>query len=334
VDINGDGLLDLVVSAGENLYIFLNVGTKKKPLFAVHDRPLAGIWGSAPLPTFGIQFVDWDKDGKKDILSGLTIFRNLGNGNYQPFALLPSGNRINHPAPRGDGWTFTQLADLDGDARLDLLYGTHEGNIWLHRNLGGKPPRFDEKGTLLRTADGKPIKVGPLPNQKMDFDVLQGARTTFTVADFDGDGRLDLVVGDTYGKVRYYRNVGTTHQPLFAAPVLIGDMRIRMIPYASDWDGDGRMDVVGSAANGDIAIYRNQGKNRFDAAKLIRVPPVPYSPFAAVVDWNNDGDADLIVGTAYGYFCWFERSFLERGYAKATVVKQGRGGRPSTRTKR
>ena len=43
-------------------------------------------------------------------------------------------------------------------------------------------------------------------------------------------------------------------------------------------------------------------------------------PSVTVVDWNNDGDADLVVGTAYGYFCWFERSFLERGYAKAERV--------------
>ncbi len=36
-----------------------------------------------------------------------------------------------------------------------------------------------------------------------------------------------------------------------------------------------------------------------------------------MTDWNGDGDDDLIVGTAYGYFCWFERSFLDRGYAVA-----------------
>jgi hypothetical protein len=317
VDLNGDGLLDLVVSAGENVYLWYNVGTRRQPRFAVQNKPLPGYGGSDPLPTFGLQFLDWDGDGRTDILSGLTIYRNAGDGRYQPEPLLPPGNRIEHPAPRGDGWTFTQLADLDGDGRLDLLYGTHEGHIWLHRNLGGKPARFDEAGRQLRTVDGQPIRVGPVPGQKMDFDVLQGARTTFTVADFDGDGLPDLVVGDTYGKVRHYRNVGTRQEPRFAAGVEIGDLKIRMVPYAVDWDGDDRVDVIGSAASGEVVFFRNLGAGRFAAGQRLPVPQVPYSPVVAVTDWNGDGDADLIVGTAYGYFCWFERSFLERGYARA-----------------
>jgi len=317
IDLDGDGLLDLVVSAGENIFIFFNKGTRQAPKWHVHNKPLPGIWSSAPLPTFGVQFLDWYGTGGKDILTGLTMYRDLGHGQYQPDALLPAGNRIDHPAPRGDGWTFTQLADLDGDGKRDLLYGTHEGHIWLHRNLGGRPPRFEGHGVRLETADAQPLHVGPAAGQKLDFDVLQGARTTFTAADFDGDGLVDLVVGDTYGKVRHYRNVGTRARPRFAAGELIGDMKIRMVPYAADWDGDGRMDVVASAASGEIVLYRNQGNNRFAAAVPIRVPPVPYGPFAAVVDWNGDGDSDLIIGTAYGYCCWFERSFLERAYARA-----------------
>lgn len=320
VDLNGDGLLDLVVSSGENIYVFYNVGTKTKPLFAVHNKPLLSEWGSMPLPTWGVQFFDWDGDGKLDILSGLTIYLNKGNDRFEAVGLLPAGNKIEHPAPRGDGWTFTQLADLDGDGRPDLLFGTHEGNIWLHRNLGGAPPRFDEKGVLLKTAGGKAIHVGPTPGQKMDFDVLQGSRTTFSVADFDGDGLLDLVVGDTHGKVRVYRNTGDRKSPDFAAPIELGDMKIRMIPYAADWDGDGKPDIIGSSADGKVWYWRNLGRGRFDKEKVIKMPEVCYSPFAAVVDWNGDGDLDLLVGTAYGYTCWFERSFLEHGYAIAERV--------------
>jgi hypothetical protein len=316
VDLNGDGLLDLVVSAGENVYIYYNIGTRRSPKFAVHDRPLPAHWGSLPLPTSNLQFLHWDGDGRLDMLSGLTVYRNKGDGDFEPRPLLSPDNHIEHPGT-GDGWMFTQLADLDGDGRLDLLYGTHSGHIYFHRNLGGQPPRFDETGRKLLLADGRPIHVGPMPGQKMDFDVLQGARTTFTVADFAGDGRLDLVVGDTYGKLRYYRNVGTRQEPRFASGLELGDLKIRVVPCAADWDGDGRVNVVASAASGTVVLYRNLGGGRFAAATPLHFPPVPYGPHVAVTDWNRDGDADLIVGTDYGYFCWFERSFLEHGYARA-----------------
>jgi hypothetical protein len=313
-DVNGDGLLDLVVSASTNVYIYLNVGTKTHPRFAVHATPLPNSWGGASLPTFRVQFLDFDGDGKQDMLTGLTIYRNNGDGSFTPQPLLPDGNRIDHPATMGDGWMFTQLADLDGDGRRDLLYGTHAGEIYFHRNQGR---RFDEPGVLLKLEDGRPLHVGPEEKQALNFDVLQGSRITFAAADFDGDGRMDLAVGDTYGKLRYFRNVGSKTQPLFAKPIQLGDMKIRMVPCVCDWDRDGRPDIIGSAASGSIALFRNLGANQFAEAKPLRVPNTPYSPTVTVTDWNGDGDDDVIVGTSYGFFCWFERSFLERGYAPA-----------------
>ncbi len=313
-DVNGDGLLDLVVSASFNVYVYLNVGTKTHPVFAAHATPLPNKWGGSALPTFGVQFLDFDGDGKQDMLCSLSIYHNKGDGTYSPQSLLPAGNRIDHPAKMGDGWIFTQLADLDGDGRRDLLYGTHGGNIYFHRNEGR---RYEEPGIVLKLEDGKPLHVGPEPGQALDFDVLQGARITFAAADFDGDGRIDLAVGDTYGKLRYFHNVGSKTQPLFAKPVQLGDLKLRMVPYACDWDRDGRPDIIGSSANGRISLFRNLGGNRFAKGEALAVPPVPYSPTVMVTDWNGDGDDDLIIGTAYGYFCWFERSFLERGYAAA-----------------
>ena len=139
-------------------------------------------------------------------------------------------------SPRGDEWTFTQLADLNGDGRLDLLFGTHEGHIWLHRHQGGSEGRYDQTGEMLQLVNGQPLHVGPVAGQNLDFDVLQGARTAFTAGDFDGDGQVDLVVGDTYGRVRYFRNAGTRASPQFATPVELDDMKIRMVPFAADWE--------------------------------------------------------------------------------------------------
>ena len=319
VDINGDGLLDLVVSASTNVYLYENVGTKTKPRFRVHANALPNPGGSAALPTFPVQFVDVNDDGRPDIVCNLRVYYREADGRFTAGSLLPPGNQIDHPAKMGDGWTYIHLADLDGDGRRDILYGTHSGHVYLHRNLG---KRYDEKGTQLMQVDGAPVHVGPIEGQSMDFDVLQGARTSIAAADFDGDGRIDLVVGDTYGRLRYYHNEGTPAAPRFATPRLVAEMGIRVVPSVSDWDHDGRPDIVASAASGSVALVRNQGGNQFSAPERLKIPPTPYSPSVTVTDWNGDGDDDVIVGTAYGFFCWFDRSFLEHGYAHAQQIKK------------
>jgi hypothetical protein len=48
---------------------------------------------------------------------------------------------------------------------------------------------------------------------------------------------------------------------------------------------------------------------------------LPYESVVNAADWNEDGDLDLLVSASYGYLCWFERSFLEHGYAKAEVLQ-------------
>lgn len=321
VDFNGDGLLDLAVSSNLNIFLFPNIGTKSEPRFDVTAAPLPAVWGAYPLPTTGLQFLDYNGDGKRDLLSILSVYVQTEPGKYQRTGLLARDCKIDHPQPHGDPWTFTQLADLNGDDRLDLLYGTHEGHVWLHA-AGEAQGQYDQTGFKLLLTNGEPVHVGPKPGQDVkDFIILQGSRTTFTVADFDGDGRLDLVVGDTKGVARYFQNAGTKAEPVFELAHEFESLGIRMVPFAADWNHDGRMDVVGSAASGKVVAWINQGDGKFAPVEPIDFPAVPYSPSVSVIDWNDDGDDDLIIGTAYGFFCWFERSFLERGAFAAERVK-------------
>ena len=121
--------------------------------------------------------------------------------------------------------------------------------------------------------------------------------------------------------VRHLDKLAAKTAPRFAPAVEIADLKIRCVPCAVDWDQDGRVDVIAIAASGEVVLIRNLGANGFASAAPLQVPAVPYGPSVSAVDWNGDGDVDLIVGTDYGYFCWFERSFLERGYARAQRVE-------------
>jgi hypothetical protein len=329
VDFNDDGLIDLVVSSNDNVYLYRNVGNKKVPLFEAHANYLPSAWGNAFIADIGSQVVDWNGDGLFDIVTRFSVRLNEGKGWPNTFSkpqpVLPERETISHPAPMGDNYSFTKVADLDGDGRLDILFGDHGGNVYFHKNLStSKTKHFDVTGVKLMMTNGKPIKVGPAEGAEMNFQVLQGARTTFIAADFNKDGKLDLVVGDTYGKVRYYENQSTPNEMLFSTPVLLGDMQARMAPTAADWNQDGYPDVIGVNANGDMQLFLNQtGKTaaaRFTAGTNFVVPAVPYWTAVNIVDWNGDGDEDVMIATDYLYFAFAERSYIEHGYANAHLL--------------
>ncbi len=349
VDLNGDGLLDLVVAQGRDLSIYYNVGTKSSPLWEYAPK-MPGKWQTSPLYGWGTQMFDWNGDGHFDLVQDFSVRLNLNKGNPQFFgpaqSILGPSDKIFHKSPTGDQWTFTYVVDLDGDGKPDILYGVHEGWVYFHRNLSeGNKTKFDNQGVKLMMEDGQPIKVGPEAGHAWDFDVLQGARTTIAAADFDRDGKVDLIVGDTYGKVRYYRNLTGGSHPIFAKPVLIADVGSRLVPTIADWNRDGWPDVIVGSNRAYVVL--NTGKSaglRFEPAKILNLGPpnlaagpalvpipgspewregqgqgdfLPYESVVSAVDWNEDGDSDLMALTSYGYLCWFERSFLEHGYAPA-----------------
>ena len=49
------------------------------------------------------------------------------------------------------------------------------------------------------------------------------------------------------------------------------------------------------------------------------VPRVPFGSTVMALDWNGDSDVDLLNLASYGYLCWYDRSFVNHGYATATI---------------
>ena len=323
-DWDDDGDLDLVVSARENLYLYENTGNAAAPRFAMHTRPVQTEWGAARIAAR--QFVDWNGDGRLDIVHGYSVRLNSGRGNPwswdKTVSVLSAGVHIAHPSGIGDDWFWPFLDDLDQDGRFDVLFGDWAGHIWFHRNLSSETARkFDVEGRKLTLVSGEPIKVGPLGKDiKTDFEALQGARTVFTLDDFDRDGHRDLIVGDTYGIVRFYRHAGSADHR-FAAPVEVGNLGIRLLVDATDWNRDGWPDVIAGAANGRVRVFLNTGDGggpRFETGFDPGLPSIPQ-PRVLMADLNGDGDEDLYLPSTMGS-CFVERSFLEHGYAQGRVI--------------
>ncbi len=285
VDFTGDRLADIVASSGERIYFFRNVGTREQPLFEAHRDWLPGAWGNAPLA--GTQFLDYDGDGQLDAIDGPRVYRNTGRGSpgifASPISLLRPGQKIEHLSGIGDDWTFQRLYDLDDDGTFDLLDADHAGHIWWHNNRGTATAcDFDTRGVQLALVDGAPLTVG---GKRTGFDALQGARATYTVGDFDGDGHADLVTTDTFGEVIYFRQVPGSSSgaagdkaPIFESGQRIAKLRIRGVPTACDWNGDGRLDIVAGSSAANVMVVLGNGAREgaiFDEPAPITLPPAP-----------------------------------------------------------
>ncbi|MEX2171765.1 MAG: FG-GAP-like repeat-containing protein [Pirellulales bacterium] len=330
VDYNADGRLDLAVSTDAQMYLYRNIGTATAPRWTAGALPLPSEWGSVPL--FASQFIDWNNDGHLDKIQDVTVALNLAQGNpgvYGPAtSVLPAGQSIPPKPGGGDGWQWLRLFDLNFDGKTDILDADHDGKIWLHRNLGTiAAPNFDTTGQIVMQLNGTPIDVGPGPSDP-PFDQLQGSRATYSVADFNENGRADLVVVNFAGAVRYYENemAASTDTPLFTQPTLVGQLPTRGVPFAADWDDDGDLDILASASPAEMMFIENSGNDiggraTFLPGVYVDLIDAPYDSIGLnVVDFNGDGDGDVVVDTTHRYTIFTDGSFLRHGYATGTVL--------------
>ncbi len=321
VDFGGHGLLDLVVStSGGEIYIFRNIGTAQEPLFDVDVPPIRNAWGNSTLSTH--QFIDWRNDGYPDYVESYQVHLNSHLGNpYQwdkVVNVLQPGAMIAHPYGIGDDWFWPYLCDFRKTGNFDVLFGDWAGNIWMHRNLGTRDkPQFDLTGYRLKTTDGQDIKVGPINvDIHQSFRALQGDRTTFAVGDVDGDGNNDLVVADTYGIIRFYRNAGTNENPVFDPPIVVGNVHSDSVLDVDDWYNDGRLDIIVGSADHEVHLFRNigtKGHAQFDSGTKLNLPWV-LEPRAIMVDMDHDGNKDLFLLSTQGSVL-INKFFALHGYA-------------------
>jgi hypothetical protein len=299
-DIDGDGLNDFFIGVLigsrtlNNFVYYRNTGPLNNPQFSkiTENFILSFDMGSFSCP----RFCDIDNDGDRDLFIGhersVAYFRNTGTASSPSFELVTDSL----PMPVSNFNFSVYCGDLDADGKQDLVIGYFSlaRLRWLKNTGSVSNPLFTYQ-----------------PSQLDTMNLVQSSSPC--LADLDADGDLDLIVGNSSGRITYYRNNGTpstfnfvyisnNYQGIFAGNDSAPDLY--------DVDSDGDLDLFVGNRNGNIYFYRNQGTSTNPNFVLVSTnyTGMDYGSNAVpvFVDINNDTDADLFVGNIKGGLYYLE----------------------------
>jgi hypothetical protein len=263
-DFDGDGDQDLVTTVGSSIFVHKNDGTGDFPSIVVGESPA------------GITSADFNGDGDLDLITvnrdsdDISLLLNDGTGGFaDPIAFLVAGTGA------GRAPSEAVAADLDSDGDMDIATANVDSDnvsVLLNDGMGG----FGVSAAVNYFMAEQPSDI--------------------TVADFDGDGDLDLATSSGSDDIISVRlNDGTGYFGLSDQrvdyPVLGQPSDIAV----ADFDGDGDFDLLLPLADTDkVAVFLNSGDGAFVAPETAY--DVGESP-TALIATDLDGDGDIDVAT-------------------------------------
>ena len=265
VDWNNDGLRDLVVGEGSGSYaakvrVYVNVGSGSDPQFSEYFYVQSNggdliCSGSGCMGCFP-RVVYWDADDRKDLLVGqstgsIKLFLNTGTDEAPTF----DGGRLLQVGPAGAKSNIyvgsrptPTVVDWNGDGRGDLVAGAIDGLVHIYIDEGTEAEPDFVRETLAVTISG---------------NLDTGSRSSPEILDLDCDGKKDILSGETYGTLLFYRNLGTDEEPVFGTSeavesdgVAIDLVSTRSRPFVCYWTDDAYPDVLIGASDGKIHLYQ------------------------------------------------------------------------------
>lgn len=215
---------------------------------------------------------DFNGDGKPDLVyedgSGLHVLLGNGNGTFT------KGQDIS--LPTGFGGKIT-VADVNADGKLDLI-------------IGGSGPQA-QIGVLLGNGDGtfKPVVVSQFASQGSAWPHLA---FTFGVADVNGDGAADLIIGDPVNNYVYVLLGANNGSFTLKTTIFEGGGPGDVI--TGDFNGDGHQDfLVHDISGAGVTVHLGNGDGTFQTGVGYTGPHNITSVLLA--DMDGDGHPDMVV---------------------------------------
>jgi hypothetical protein len=265
-DFNKDGNLDLVVTNAHDGTVSILLGNGHGG-FAAHADHFTGF------NPVSVAVVDLNQDGNLDLAVACNVNTNTvsvllgkGDGTFQnQLQFTAASNPISIVAAdfNHDGFPDLAVADQEGDSVSIFISNGKTGSAW---NLAGQVP-YD---------------TAAFP-------------TGVTVADFNGDGNIDLAVTNGDGNsvsVLLGNGDGT-----FLPQTGFGAGNIPFAVVAADFNGDGNTDLIAAnSGSNSISVILGNGNGTFQTRIDYEAGANPYS--VATGDFNGDGIADLAIAAS------------------------------------